>query len=267
MCGICGFNWDDKQLLTSMTSILSHRGPDGSGYYNTSEISLGHRRLSIIDLSTAGKQPMTNEEGSIWVTFNGEIYNFKELRILLEKKGHQFFSNTDTEVLVHGYEEWGEKILERLNGMFAFAIWDSNNRELFVARDRLGIKPLYYYWNSNKFIFASEIKAILCDSEIRREINKDAARDYLNLRYIPGEKTLFLGIKKLLPGHYAILKNNLLEIKQFWDVPMPRNKKDTLASKKIFGLFEDSIKKQLIADVPVGVYLSGGLDSASIVGL
>jgi len=267
MCGICGFNWDDKQLLTSMTSILSHRGPDGSGYYNTSEISLGHRRLSIIDLSTAGKQPMANEEGSIWVTFNGEIYNFKELRILLEKKGHQFFSNTDTEVLVHGYEEWGEKILEKLNGMFAFAIWDSNNRELFLARDRLGIKPLYYYWNGNKFIFASEIKAILCDSEIPREVDKDAARDYLNLRYIPGEKTLFLGIKKLLPGYYAILKNNLLEIKQFWDVPMPRNKKDTLASKKIFGLFEDSIKKQLIADVPVGVYLSGGLDSASIVGL
>ena len=268
MCGICGFNWEDKTLLREMTNILRHRGPDSGGLYTDNNLSLGHRRLSIIDLSPAGRQPMPNEDGSIFIICNGEIYNFPELRIELESKGHKFSSNTDTEVIIHGYEEWGEEIVQKLNGMFAFCIYDQNKKQLFLARDRLGIKPLYYYQNNNQFIFASEIKAILL-AKVPREVNLKAAKQYLQLRYIPGEETLFKGIKKLLPGHSLTLKDNDMEINPFWDIPIPKIKKIKLAEAKnrLKELLADSVQRRLIADVPVGVYLSGGIDSAAITAL
>ncbi len=267
MCGICGFNWTDKDLLKSMTEIIRHRGPDGGGLYVDGKFSLGQRRLSIIDLSNAGNMPMYNEDRSMLVVFNGEIYNFKELREVLEKKGHRFSSDSDTEVIIHGYEQWGEEVVGKLNGMFVFCIYDLTNGKLFLARDRLGIKPLYYYWNEDKFIFASEIKAILLAS-IDRQVNINAARNYLQLRYVPGEETLFLGIKKLLPGHLLVFDKGV-NIRRFWDVPVPliRKTNSKEVKKKVFDLLVDSVRRRLVADVPVGVYLSGGIDSAAITAL
>ncbi len=269
MCGIIGFNWDDSELAKRMTSSLIHRGPDASGHFIDENISLGHRRLSIIDLSEAGTQPMSSDENTVHITFNGEIYNFKELRKILEKEGYKFNSKTDTEVILHGYSKWGKDIVSKLNGQFAFAIWDSKNKTLFLARDRLGIKPLYYYWNpkTKQFLFASEIKAILQHSEVKREVNKNATFNYLNIRYIPGEETLFQNIKKLLPGHYMILKENRLTISQFWNIPLPNIKQNNNATKEVHDLLHESVKKRLVADVPVGVYLSGGLDSSAITAL
>jgi len=265
MCGIAGFNWEDKELIRNMDDVLKHRGPDGEGVYTNKGISLGHRRLSIIDLSSAGKQPMCNEEGTIWITYNGEIYNFKELRENLEHKGHKFKSQTDTEVIIHAYEEWGHNCLQRFNGMFAFAIWDENKKELFLARDRLGIKPLYYYWDSETFIFASEIKAILVWKEFKRKINYDSLQEIFQLSYSTGEKTIFKGINKILPGHYAILKKERLTIEKYWDLQENISEDNlTISSKKLRKLLEESVKKRLISDVPIGVYLSGGLDSSTI---
>ncbi len=269
MCGICGFNWEDKELIKRMAQVLNHRGPDKGGIYTDEKVSLGHRRLSIIDLSEDGNQPMYNEDGTKLIIYNGEIYNYLDLKKELVSKGHHFSSNTDTEVILHGYEEWGETIVQKLNGMFAFCIYDLNQRSLFLARDRLGIKPLYYYGLGSHFIFASEIKAILLAHEVPREVNLFAAKQYLNLRYIPGEETLFSGIKKLLPGNCLTIKDNKITIKQFWDVPIPEIKNKNLknARKNVGELLADSINKRLVADVPVGVYLSGGLDSAAITAL
>jgi len=266
MCGIAGFNWDNQELIKRMSAILVHRGPDGEGIYTNTGISLGHRRLSILDLSSAGAQPMSTKEGDLTITYNGEIYNFQEIREKLKEKGYRFKSNTDTEVLLYGYQQWGEKVLDRLNGMFAFAIWDDRKKKLFLARDRVGIKPLYYFWDGEKFIFASEIKAILLH-DIKREVNKNVAKDYMNLRYIPGEDTLFQGIKKLLPGNYMILKDHELQIEEFWNYPLPEMNKDQNAAKEVKKLFTQSVRRRLIADVPIGVYLSGGLDSAAITGV
>jgi len=268
MCGICGFNWEDKELLRGMTNILRHRGPDNGGLYTDEKVSLGQRRLSIIDLSDAGNMPMFNEDNSILLIFNGEIYNSPDIRIKLEKHGHRFSSNNDSEVLIHGYEQWGEKVIEKFNGMFAFCLYDLKNKKLFLARDRLGIKPLYYYWDNNRFIFASEIKALLL-AGIPREVNLKAARQYLQLRYIPGEETLFKGIKKLLPGYTLTLKDNNLEANQFWDIPVPQIKKNDLSETKnnIKELLSASVNRRLVADVPLGFYLSGGIDSAAITAL
>ena len=268
MCGICGFNWEDKELVRLMTKTIEHRGPDGEGIYTDQGISFGHRRLSIIDLSSAGKQPMCNEDETVWITFNGEIYNFMEIRDELEKKGHSFKSNTDTEVLIHGYEEWGKDILQKLNGMFAFAIWDSEKKSLFIARDRLGIKPLYYYWDGKKFIFASEIKSILCYPGYKKEIDIDSLSCTFNLGFIVGEKTIFKNIFKLLPGNYLVLSNGNLLRTQFWDLQENINSNSlTKSSAKLKKMLGDSVKSRLISDVPVGVYLSGGLDSSTIAAL
>ncbi len=267
MCGICGFNWENKELIKHMSNLLKHRGPDDCDSYIDKDISLGHRRLSIIDLSAAGKQPMSNEDGTIWLIYNGEIYNFKQLRRKLEEKRHIFKSDTDTEVIIHGYEEWGENVVDKLNGQFAFAIWDRNKKKLFLARDRLGIKPLYYYWNGDKFIFASEIKSLLCVPGMKRIINKDAAYNYINLRYIPGEETLFENIKKVLPGHTLALQENSLKINEYWDLPIGANAEDYGAAEKVRSMLEKSVQERLVADVPVGIYLSGGIDSASIAAL
>ena len=251
-----------------MTQILRHRGPDRGGIYTDEKVSLGHRRLSIIDLSEDGNQPMANEEGDLLIVYNGEIYNFKELRKQLEVKGHRFSSKTDTEVIIHGYEEWGEAVVTHLQGQFAFCIYDLNEKKLFLGRDRLGIKPLYYYGEGDQFIFASEIKAILL-ADIPREVNISATRNYLQLRYVPEEETLFWGIQKLLPGNCMVVKDNKISIKQFWDVPVPEIKNKGLrnSAEKVKKILTDSINKRLVADVPVGVYLSGGVDSAAITAL
>ena len=201
MCGICGFNWKDETLIARMSIQMAHRGPDQQDVFCSENLSLGHRRLSIIDLSENGKQPMFNEDGSICMIFNGEIYNFQALRDGLQKKGHHFMSLTDSEVIIHAYEEYGVDAIHKLRGMFAFCIYDGNHRSLLLVRDRIGIKPLYYYSKNGKFVFASEIKAILEDKSINREVNKQALYDYLGFEFVPSPETMFRNIYKLpAPG-------------------------------------------------------------------
>ncbi|MCK4669661.1 MAG: asparagine synthase (glutamine-hydrolyzing) [Nanoarchaeota archaeon] len=267
MCGIVGFNWGDKKLVKEMNKSLVHRGPDQEGAYVDSQVSLGQRRLSIIDLSERGRQPMKNENESVLVIFNGEIYNFKELREKLKKAGHKFKSDSDTEVLVHGWEAWGLRLPSLLNGAFAFAIYDSKKKQLFLARDRMGIKPLYYYSKDGKLIFSSEIKAIL-KHPIKRDIDPAALKDFIALRYLPREKTMIKNIHKLLPGNYLLfdLKTKKSKIDYYWYLPLGRtNLSENALVKQIRSLFIDSVEKRLMSDVPLGVYLSGGIDSSAIV--
>jgi asparagine synthase (glutamine-hydrolysing) len=272
MCGICGFyGFNDLHLIKRMTHALEHRGPEQFGYFIDYKISLGHRRLKIIDLSEKGKQPIFNEDKSICVVYNGEIYNYKKIREELEKKGHKFDSNTDTEVIVHAYEEYGESCLNKFNGMWGLAIWDSTEKKLFIAVDRLGIKQIYYTKTKDKFLFGSEIKAILQDQEIKRAVNYDALSQYLTFRYTPFDETLFEGVKKLLPGHYLTYKNNKVEIKKYWDINSenfePEKNTEKYYQEKVHNLLKNAVQKRLMSDVPLGAYLSGGLDSSIIVGL
>ncbi len=269
MCGIIGFNYEDKNFLKKALKEIKHRGPDFSGRFQDKNISLGHNRLSIIDLSKSGNQPMSNEKGDIWIVFNGEIYNFKELKKGLEKK-HDFKSNTDTEVLIHLYEEKGVNMLNKLQGMFAFCIYDSKKEILFLARDRVGIKPIYYYNFDKKFIFCSEIKGILQNEEIKREVNLNALSSFFTFRANTQEETLFKKIKKIMPGHFLIynLKSNNLKIKKYWDINFaPKIKDESFFSKQLLKLLEDSVKSRLMSDVPYGLYLSGGVDSGTIAAL
>jgi len=270
MCGICGFTGEDKKLISDMINIINHRGPDQQGFYTDSNVSLGHARLSIIDLSEKGKQPMTNEEGDILISFNGEIYNFAELRIDLESKGHKFRSNTDTEVIIHAYEEYGINCLQLFNGMFAFAIWDSKKKQIFLARDRTGIKPLYYSFKNKNLIFASEIKAILLSPNITKNINPTSLHSYLTFRYFPGEETIFQDVKKLAPGNYLIynLKKSEIIKGSFWDLKLHPIKKPTaFYARKLNNTLKEAVEKRMISDVPIGAFLSGGLDSSYVVSL
>jgi asparagine synthase (glutamine-hydrolysing) len=270
MCGITGFyGFEDEALLKKMTSLLEHRGPDDEGFYTDKNIALGQRRLSIIDLST-GKQPIFNEDESIVVVYNGEIYNFQEIKSELEKKGHKFSTATDTEVIVHAYEEYGTNSFEMFNGMFAFAMWDSNKKKLFLVRDRFGIKPLFYYHDKeeNNLIFASEIKSILEYPGYNQQINKEAMHYYINLRYVPENITMFNDIFKLMPAHYLVFSDKDFEIKRYWQLDVnsiDESKSEEYYAKKTLELFEESVKRQLISDVPVSAFLSGGLDTSSIV--
>ncbi|MBT7392383.1 asparagine synthase (glutamine-hydrolyzing) [archaeon] len=267
MCGIFGFNFENKKLIKLMIKSLKHRGPNHSSSYNDKNISIGYTRLSIIDLE-GGNQPMYNENGSLVLFFNGEIYNFEELRVELEKKGHNFLTRTDTEVIVHAYEEYGHDCLKHFNGMFSFIIYDSKNKEIFIARDRLGIKPLYYYFEDKTFVFASEIKALYNYDKIKKEIKTDVINRYFTHRYCPGESTIFKGIKKLLPGHYLVYKKEKIKIKKYWDLSFnikksPINK----ISREFRDIFEQSVKYRMISDVSIGALLSGGIDSSSIVAM
>jgi asparagine synthase (glutamine-hydrolysing) len=267
MCGICGFNWDDKKLVRDMSKVISHRGPDQNGTYTDKEVSLGHQRLSIIDLSTKGKQPMSDSSGSLTIVYNGEIYNHLSIREDLEKKGHRFRSETDTEMILYAYKEYGKECVKKFNGMFAFALWDSEKKQLFLARDRMGIKPLYYYFRDGKFIFASEIKAIL-KHEIERSVDKNSFHTFMNFRFVTGQKTMFKNILKLLPGHTLSLDIEGIKIKKYWDVSEKIEKKPlSYFSKKLNKMLEKSVEKRLMSDVPLGVYLSGGIDSSTIVAL
>ncbi|MFZ5955066.1 MAG: asparagine synthase (glutamine-hydrolyzing) [Nanoarchaeota archaeon] len=269
MCGIIGFNFEDKKFLRDSLNEIKHRGPDDSGIYSDKNVSLGHNRLSIIDLSKSGKQPMSDKDEKIWITFNGEIYNYIELKALLEKK-YNFKSNTDTEVLIYLYKEYGTEMLSKLQGMFAFCIYDAAKQILFLARDRVGIKPLYYFYNKKKFIFSSEIKGILKYPEITKIVNQDAISSFLTFRANTTENTFFQGIKKLMPGHYLIYKLDVktIEIKKYWDLPenLETIKKST-AIKEFRQLLDDAVKSRLMSDVPYGAFLSGGIDSGTIVAL
>ena len=268
MCGIVGFNWEDKSLVRRMTETIVHRGPDEAVLFTDSGVSLGMRRLSIIDLKK-GIYPLTNEDGNVFVIFNGEIYNFQKLKEMLEQKGHFFRTKTDGEVIVHLYEEYKENFLKFLNGMFAICIYDSHQKELILARDRIGIKPLYYWFSKGNLVFASEIKSILELNSVKREINKSAMNQYFALRYNPSEETLFKDIKKLLPGHYIrfSLEDKAIIPSKYWDINIEESGNESLGSyeKKLFELLKDSVREQLISDVPLGAYLSGGIDSSAIV--
>ena len=260
-----------------MCRTISHRGPDDEGIWisedpENGKIGLGHKRLSIIDLSEAGRQSIPHEDESWWLVFNGEIYNYQGLRTKLIRNGHRFSSKTDSEVILHLYEEEGVECFKHLNGMYAFGLWDQKRNRLILCRDRLGIKPLVYYWDNETFVFASEIKAILADSKIDNEIDWTALGLYLNLSYIPSPWTIFKNIKKLRPGHYLIVENFGISVNQYWDLNGQRNDRDhssTFSQQKqqLFELLDTSVKRRLISDVPLGAFLSGGIDSSIIVGL
>lgn len=265
MCGICGFNWKDAGLIKRMTDVIAHRGPDSEGFFVNEDVSLGNRRLKIIDLSDTANQPVYNEDRSICVVYNGEIYNFPELRKELESKGHRFSTHTDTEVIVHSYEEYGMDCVHRFIGMYGFAIWDSPKKTLFLVRDRIGIKPLYYYWDNKRFIFGSEIKSILEDPRVNREVNHQALFHYLGYEFVPGPLTMFNKIYKLQPGHYLVYKNGQLDIKKYWDLTFDTVEKDEdYFAEGIEELLDRCVRRWLISDVPVGVFLSGGLDSTAV---
>lgn len=274
MCGIFGIYFYDssRPVETSMvkaaTDLMIHRGPDDSGYYVAENIGLGHRRLSIIDLSS-GHQPMTNEDGQVITVYNGEIYNYQEIRQELLVKGHIFRTNCDTEVIIHGYEEWGVDCVQRFNGMFAFALWDSRKRRLWVVRDRLGVKPLYYYRDHEVFVCSSEIKPILRSGVVEPKLNEDVLDAYFSVGYVPGPQTIFKNIKKVLPGHYLMVEGSKFKDHEYWDfVPdSVRNITFKQAKEEVEELLVDSVQKRLMSDVPLGVFLSGGLDSSAVVGL
>ena len=265
MCGISGwYGPSDRKLLREMTSLLDHRGPDGEGFFSDKKVSLGHKRLSIIDLKT-GQQPMYNDDRSVVVVFNGEIYNYKEIRKELEKK-YKFKTKSDTEVILRAYEEHGPECVQKFNGMFAFAIWDVRKDILFLARDRVGIKPLYYYHNEHRFMFASEIKAFLADKNIPRRINPQAVAEYLTFQNIMDEKTFFEGVKMLLPGHYILVQKGEVSLQQYWDASYKKKNKENIADyyHDFKSIFSESVQRHMISDVPLGSYLSGGFDSGSV---
>jgi len=290
MCGICGIiSYDGvpvrEELVRKMCQAFACRGPDDEGVYTFDQrigqgekisIGIGHKRLSIIDLSASGHQPMSNEDGSIWITYNGEIYNFKEQRIELQRKGHALKSHTDTEIILHLYEEEGPQCVHRLNGMFSFALWDKKTSRLWLCRDRIGIKPLVYYWDGKHFAFASEIKSLLNDPVIPRELDYDALLLYLAFNYVPAPYTIFKGIRKLEPGYSLILEKCGLEIEKYWDVQQEKEPKafcpslltqEELIKRELYEYLSEAVRKRMIADVPLGAFLSGGLDSSIIVGL
>jgi asparagine synthase (glutamine-hydrolysing) len=277
MCGIAGtVNLPDGDQLARMTDIHAHRGPDDRGvrYFPDERVGLGHRRLSIIDLTPAGHQPMSNDDESVWITFNGEIYNFLELRESLEKLGHRFVSKSDTEVIIRLYEQYGSECVKQLNGMFAFAILDKKRGKLMLARDHCGVKPLYYWANDGRFVFASEIKGILASGSSSTELNWQGLCDYLTYLYVPCPQTIFKDIYQLPPAHILELNlnTNEFELKRYWSItPEAANGNGRFnyeeAKEALRKLLADSTRRQMISDVPLGVFLSGGVDSPILTGL
>lgn len=270
MCGITGFiskEKNKKKIIKKMTDRIKHRGPDGEGYYIDDEIALGHRRLSIIDLE-AGAQPIYNEDKNKVIVFNGEIYNYVELRDELKKKKHKFTTSCDTEVLIHGYEEWGVDLPKKLRGMFAFAIWDKQNKILFCARDNFGIKPLYYYQNNEDFLIASEIKSFLEHPSFKKELNKEILGPYLSFSFTPTTETFFKNVYRLDPGCYLIYKDNDLKIKRYFNLEFnPQNKDFNDVVENISKTMKESVNYHMLSDVEVGSFLSSGIDSSYIVSL
>jgi asparagine synthase (glutamine-hydrolysing) len=276
MCGIAGLVRhdalapDDPAAVVRMTEAQTHRGPDTGGYYRDHCVVLGHRRLSIIDVSTAGSQPMSNEDGSIWLTYNGELYNHPELRSQLVSRGHQFRSRTDTEVIVHGYEEWGvEGLLEKLRGMFAFGLYDSR-LGLLLARDRLGIKPLYYHLGPHGLVmFASEVRALVASGQVSNERDMDAVAGFLLAGSVAAPRTIVRGVSSLLPGHYMLCRPEGAIIRKYWDLGVVQGGEPGAAeaTERVRALLQDAVCRHLESDVPLGVFLSGGVDSGAVVAL
>jgi len=267
MCGINGFTWRDPGLLRKMHEITSYRGPDDQGLWETESVSFAHNRLSIIDLTPGGHQPMASPDGRFTIVFNGEIYNYRELRAELEAFGERFVSTSDTEVLLRMFLRYGESCLPRLNGIFAFALWDRDEKSLRLVRDPIGIKPLYYRYDGKQLAFSSELKALLPVSD-RREIDKDALNAYFRLLYAPGEQTMVKGIKRLLPGHVALFRNGMLQLNAYWELAAGTtisNYDD--AVEGIRSRLQAAVARQLVSDRPVGVFLSGGIDSSAVLGL
>jgi asparagine synthase (glutamine-hydrolysing) len=279
MCGIAGGVWTagaapiGQDVLDRMTDVLRHRGPDGRGTYrwlaeDGGGVALGHRRLSIIDLGGGG-QPLANEDETVWISFNGEIYNYRELRPELERQGHRFRTNSDTETIVHLYEQYGEDCVLHLRGMFAFAIWDQRRRRLFLARDRMGQKPLIYREDRGRLLFGSEIKALLQAPGVSREIDPVALDEYLTYGYVPHPRTMFAGIRKLPPAHYAVFENGRLRVERYWTVDWNRESTASEAELKeqLRETLNTAVRLRMRSDVPLGAFLSGGIDSTTIVGL
>jgi asparagine synthase (glutamine-hydrolysing) len=271
MCGICGIVSSgvgqpvDRHTLTRMCRLLTHRGPDDEGFYCDDHAGLGMRRLSIIDLVT-GHQPMCNEDETIWLVFNGEIYNHQELRSYLESKGHLFRSSSDSEVIVHAYEEFGDECVDQFNGMFAFAIWDRLKRRLLLVRDRLGIKPLYYAILNDQLLFGSELKAVIAHPDAPREIDIEALDLFLSLEYIPAPKTIISGIRKLPPGHRLVYQDGQAHVERYWNIHEKEiDCSESDCVEQLAELIQDSVQKRLMSDVPIGAFLSGGIDSSTVV--
>src|SRR5947207_2649467 len=276
--GIAGFGSVDgldreaAPRAVRMRDVLTHRGPDESGLHVDTHAALAHRRLSIVDLST-GQQPTSNEDGTVWIVFNGEIYNHAEIRRDLEARGHTYRTRSDTETIVHAYEQWGDDFVRRLRGMFAFALWDTRRRRLLLVRDRLGVKPLYWARAGNLLLFGSEIKAILASGYVEPEPNVAAVPELLSTRYVSGSETLFRGVNKLLPGHMLDFEQGVVRTLQYWDVPvgqhdglteLGRNPSDAQIADRFLDLLEESVRLRLMSDVPLGMFLSGGLDSSAV---
>jgi asparagine synthase (glutamine-hydrolysing) len=276
MCGIAGVvesNRDarvDEAILRRMCAAMAHRGPDDEGVYTQGRVGLGMRRLSIIDVA-AGHQPISNEDGTIWIVFNGEIYNHAALREQLVARGHRYRTHSDTETIVHLYEEYGRDCVQHLRGMFAFAIWDTRKRSLFIARDRLGIKPLYYRFTPESFLFGSEIKVILVHPSVRAEFYRAGLPEYLAFGYLSGEETFYEGIRKLMPGHTLELdENGTVRIEPYWDLRAGEAEADHPESYYVQtyrDLLEQAVSSHLMSDVPLGVFLSGGVDSSAVAAL
>ena len=271
MCGICGIvNFDgsdpvDRIVIERMTESLAHRGPDDAGYFVEGRVGLGHRRLSIIDLS-GGRQPIFNEDRSAAIVFNGEIYNYRDLAEALKTAGHTFRTRSDTETILHAYEEYGDDCVQQLRGMFGFAIWDGAKQRLLLARDRLGVKPVYYYRDRHFLAFASEIKSLLEIRSIPREVDPDAFDMYLSLRYVPGPRTMFKNIFRLQPGHVLVADDSGIRITKYWDIdyPDPEPHSPEFLLERFRELLDESVRMRLLSEVPLGVFLSGGLDSSAI---
>ncbi len=274
MCGICGvFNFGtqapvDRETLKRATDAMIHRGPDDEGFHVDRELGLGNRRLSIIDLP-GGHQPLSNEDGTVWITFNGEVYNHQELREGLLARGHRIRTSSDTETIVHLYEEYGPACLDRLRGMFAFALWDSRERRLLLARDRLGVKPLFYRLEPERLIFASELRALrrLCREPV--EVDLQSIYDFFGFRYIPAPNTFYRGVEKLLPGHRMIVDSRGARTEAYWDIPAEEDdpRSEEQIAQEVVECLRESVRLRLIADVPLGVFLSGGVDSSAVVAL
>jgi len=270
MCGICGLVTNafpvDRQEIEWMTESLKHRGPDDCGYFINSTVAFGHRRLSIIDLSQNGHQPMANEDNTVQLVFNGEIYNFQEIRKQLERKNHQFKSSSDSEVIVHAYEEWGTNCFSHFNGMFAIAIWDENEKELILARDRIGKKPLYYYWDEKNILFGSELKALQTSNNFQKEISLAGFQLYIQFGYIPAPYTIFEKAWKVPAGSYLRFRNGKIQIDKYWDLSKKLNfaipENETL--EKAEEVLTEAVQYRLISDVPIGFFLSSGIDSTMI---
>ena len=276
MCGITGLcHFDpearaDESLLRRMTDLLAHRGPDDAGLYRSGPVGLGHRRLSIIDLSAAGHQPMGSADQSVWITYNGECYNHRVFIGELEGRGYRFRSGSDTETLLYLYQECGPDFLTKLDGMFALAIWDARRRRLLLARDRLGIKPLFYYHDREHLVFASELKSLLADRSVPSDLSDAALADFLHLMSIPDPEGIFRGVRKLLPGHYLLVEGGRIREEPYWEVPMAEPARAIgleAASQEFETVFRRAVTSHLLADVPVGAFLSGGVDSSAVVAM